>query len=159
MPNDNTELKGVLQNTILHLAKSGNASNQNVIRYVREHHSDLIQNNRTLLENIALRRISNDLVSTRNKAHSTSQADFFENDHGLKPLYSIKEGKKKKRLPTGSIKLSVLIRHFEEKIAAKAVKNKDKDQGTVDYLKAISTRVGPDDLTLDEVTEFLRNNR
>jgi hypothetical protein len=152
-----TELKRVIKQTLHNLAQSGNASNQDVINYLRQNHPDLIETSRCELEDIAIRNISNNSLTRKSNIISNSEADMFGNKNGLKSIYSLKVGKEKKRFLLGDIKIGMLIRNLEDQ-DAQAIKE-GKNKKAIEHLKELSNKAGTDELTYGEALKILDSNK
>lgn len=148
MPKAIIDLKIAMNKALRDLAQSGDASNQSVINYLRQNEPKLIAESRMQLEDIAFRRILNDLVSRNSNIFSSSQTDIFEREQGLKSLYSVKVDGKRKRIPVGNVRLVQLIEDLEKKEAKKAQKN--DNEKIIQRLKDLLSRSGSEDITYSD---------
>ncbi|KAB2685362.1 MULTISPECIES: hypothetical protein [Brucella/Ochrobactrum group] len=156
MPKAITELKIAMSKALHNLAQSGDASNNNVIKYLRKNHSDLISESKLQLEEIAFRRILNEIVSRNANVFSNSQTDIFGQDQGLKSLYSIKVDGERKRVPIENIKITTIIEDLEEKEARRAKKN--KNEKLIESLKALLAHSGSNDITYGDALKAYMDN-
>ncbi|WP_340583880.1 hypothetical protein [Brucella pseudintermedia] len=156
MPKAITELKIAMSKALHNLAQSGDASNNNVIKYLRKNYSDLISESKLQLEEIAFRRILNEIVSRNANVFSNSQTDIFGQDQGLKSLYSIKVDGERKRVPIENIKITTIIEDLEEKEARRAKKN--KNEKLIESLKALLAHSGSNDITYGDALKAYMDN-
>ncbi|MGO7180472.1 hypothetical protein ACCT14_04820 [Rhizobium brockwellii] len=147
------ELRKTISAVMKEKAKDGGASNDDVIALLRRTHSSLIRATRDDLENVALRKVINEVAAKKSKVRTADNLDLFDDAPKLGQLISIKVGGTVKRVPREDVDLRFLIAKYEQAIASKAT-NKD-DAGMLNALLEMAKRVGTQDISFGEAMKKL----
>lgn len=142
------ELREAMKQVLTEQVEVGDVSNDEIIRIVRNRFPSLISPSRSELENIAMKRILNDLSSRQSKLPKLSaQQDLFGELSSLPVLFSLKDedGLLKKR-KFERVKLSVLISAYEKE---KDTPNSKSRKQVAQALKNIANKVGSSDITYE----------